>query len=1166
MILKEFFKQDINRNIETVIKADDQEHILQEVEEYVVTHEISSKVRDFFSAYNDYQGANGVWISGFFGSGKSHLLKILSYVLENKEYNGYKLGDMFAGKIEGDEMLKGDVKQSTRIPSESILFNIDQQAQITTKKEEDAVLNVFYKVFNDHLGYFGAQRHVAEFERWLDEENVYSNFMRKYEETAGEPWIKARRKYFDPKVKTTVAAVLAGIFNDSPAKYDNILDTLQTDSRISVEDFCEKVMTYIKTNPRGFRLNFFVDEVGQYISDNTRLMLNMQTIAETLATKTKGQSWIIVTSQEDIEKVMGDLNARQQNDFSRIQARFNLKIPLTSANVDEVIEKRLLAKNEKAGSVLKSTWEKESSNLETLLSFSEAGVQFRGYHGEDDFVNKFPFAPFQFDLFQQCIRALSIHNAFQGKHASVGERSMLGVFQDVVQRIEDKRENTLVSFDLLFEGLRSTVRGEIQNAITLAEKNLDNEFAIRVLKALFLVKYYSNFKTTAHNVSVLMIDDINVDLKKHEQKVQEALNILETQNYIQRNGDLYEFLTDDEKDIQEEIKSMEIDNQQVTQLLKEILFDEIIRDTRIRYLDNKQEYEYTSKIDGIILGRERELTIEIITPNFDDYGNESLFKAQTMGYNTLMMMVLPSDERLMKDMRMYLKTGKYIKQSRSTTNKDNIKQILYDKSQQNNERRQELVLILRKLLGEADVFLNGSKHEMVSTSDGKTKVVKGFQDLIKIAYPSLRMLGKVVYTEDTIKGIIRSTQDDLFGTDDSAISEAESEILNLVVRRKKQSDRTSLQDLREHFSKKPYGWYANGIWSVTARLFKRGKIEIRQDANLLSDEEALDALLNTRTHNNTLLVPQMEVDPRHVRQLSEMYHQMFDEVCPAREAKDMANAFRDKVKSELVAVNQLLASVENYPFLKAMEPLGELMEKLADKEYAWLFTNVKEYEDELLDAKEDVLDPIKKFWHGEQKKIYDSIRIFIQDNQSNLEYIQSDELAKLKEVYYHSKPYSGNLIRDAKTARDTLTQKVLDQIEAEKKSAIRVVERVIDVLKKNVEFEKLNKDKKVQVLKPFNEEIEKLREQRFIANIRQARERVENELLTTQLNEMVKLATPADTEKETHEPKVHYIPGSTIKVNYPNSELRTEADVNEYVEALKKELLKHIRENKRISL
>ena len=87
MILKDIFSRDINRTIETVIKADDQDHILDEVTEYVVTKEVEKKVKDFFSAYNDYRGANGVWISGFFGSGKSHLLKILSYVLENRELN-----------------------------------------------------------------------------------------------------------------------------------------------------------------------------------------------------------------------------------------------------------------------------------------------------------------------------------------------------------------------------------------------------------------------------------------------------------------------------------------------------------------------------------------------------------------------------------------------------------------------------------------------------------------------------------------------------------------------------------------------------------------------------------------------------------------------------------------------------------------------------------------------------------------------------------------------------------------------------------------------------------------------------------------------------------------------------------------------------------------------
>ena len=175
MKLKDFFVKDINRTIETVIKADDQDHIFEEVVEYIVTDEVTKKIRDFFSAYNDYRGVNGVWISGFFGSGKSHLLKILSYVLENKEYDGYRLGELFAEKIEDDKILKADILKATKCPSESILFNIDQQAQITTKQEEDALLNVFYKVFNDNLGYYGDRQYVAEFERLLDHDVFLKN-------------------------------------------------------------------------------------------------------------------------------------------------------------------------------------------------------------------------------------------------------------------------------------------------------------------------------------------------------------------------------------------------------------------------------------------------------------------------------------------------------------------------------------------------------------------------------------------------------------------------------------------------------------------------------------------------------------------------------------------------------------------------------------------------------------------------------------------------------------------------------------------------------------------------------------------------------------------------------------------------------------------------------
>ncbi len=1163
MIIRDFFQKNIDRTIETVVKADDQEHILDEMMEYVITNEISKKITDFFSAYNDYQGANGVWISGFFGSGKSHLLKIISYVLENREFNGYKLGEVFAQKIENDDLLKADIINSTRIPSESILFNIDQKAQSSAVKEQDALLDVFYKVFNDHLGYFGTNLYISEFERWLDSEGVYKTFQEEFEKETGEFWSNARRKTFHPKVKEGMGKVLSKIMGNSPESYSIVIETIRKDFSISVEDFCTKVNDYIKTKPKGFRLNFFVDEVGQFISDNTKLMLNLQTIAETLATKTKGNSWILVTSQEDMERVVGDMTKSQQNDFSKIQARFKIKIPLTSANVDEVIEKRLLSKAQPAKDILKGVWIKEQSSMETLLSFSEVGVQFKGYRDEVDFINKYPFIPYQFDLFQQSIRALSNHNAFQGKHASVGERSMLGVFQHVAQKLSNNNENSIVSFDMLFEGIRSTIRGELQSAIILAEKNLENPFAIKVLKALFMVKYFSNFKSTERNISTLMIDNIHIDTIKHDQNVHRALTLLENQTYIQRNGDLYEFLTDEEKDIEQEIKSTEIDDGQITNLFKEIIFDTIIGDTKIRFLDNKQDYEFASKIDGTILGREKELTVEVITPNFRDHDREDFFKSQTMGYQTLLMMVLPNNEHMLLDVRMYLKTEKYIRLSQSINNKDNVKHILYEKAQQNTIRRSALVNLLRKLLGESAVYMNGMRQEMNGASDGKNKLVNAFQKLILLAYPNLKMLGNIQFSEESIKKIIYDKQDDLFKTDDSTISEAESEILNVIQKRKKQSDRTSLSDLRDLFTRKPYGWYPNAIWCIVAKLYKRGKVEVRQDSNLLDDDEVLNSLMNTRLHGNTLLEPQVDIDPKFIKQLTTIYNDFFDEPCPAKEAKDVALAFRSKLTNEFITLNQIMASKDNYPFLLELKPVLEQIEKLTKKEYQYFLTNMKDYEDFLLDSKDNLIDPIKRFWNGDQKKIFDSIGLLFSLDNSNLEYVECPELDVLREVYSHKTPYIGNIIKDAKAAKDVLTSKVVTLIDQERSLTNTEIEKAIKRIQEHDDFKTLDETKRKRVLKPFEDERQKLNDQRFIANLREARSYVKGKLLEQQLNEMVRLAKPID---DAGEPEVRYQRLTNIKVNFQKSELRTAKDVEEYVDALKVALNNLINKNERITL
>lgn len=1166
MIVKDFFEKDINRTIETVIKADDRDHISTEVEEYVITKEIAKKIRDLFQNYNGYSGANGVWISGFFGSGKSHLLKILSYVLENKEFNGTKSGERFAKKIENDEMLKGDVLAATRIPSESILFNIDHQAQITSKADANAILSVFYKVFYDHLGYYGFQPHVAEFEMWIDKQGKYDDFKTRFESKQGSNWQKSRIEYFDPIVTTSVAEVLSDMFGLDSSKYETILDSLEDKSKQSIEDFCLRVNDYINLKPKGFRLNFFVDEVGQYISDSTKLMLNLQTIAETLATTTKGNSWILVTSQEDMEKVVGDMTKNQENDFSRIQARFKIKVPLTSANVGEVIEKRLLKKTSEAGKYLTASFKKESALLDTLLSFSESGIQFKGYKSDEDFANKMPFVSYQFDLFQQCRIALSNHNAFQGKHASVGERSMLGVFQQVIQAIEEKDADSLVSFDLMFDGVRNELKGQIQQSINLAENQLDDAFAPKVLKALFLVKYFGSFKTTKRNISVLMIDHINIDIKKHEQRIDEALNSLENQSYVQRNGDVYEFLTDDEKDVEEEIKNTDIDDQSITTLLKEIIFDETIGFNKIKYFDNKQDYEFCSKIDGSAIGREKELEIEIITENYHSYNNTTFIQSQTMGSSGLKI-VLPSNATFMKDLKMWLKIDKYNKQNQSTSNRPEVKRILQEKGGQNAERRRNLILMANTSLGNAAVYCNGAKIELSATSDGRTLVINAFQNLIKSVYPNLRMLNNISYSEDTFKQVVSGTADDLFKNDDQTISEAENEILTIINRRKNQSDRTTLADLKTHFSKRPYGWYQNAVWTLVAKLYKRGKIELKKDANTLEDMEVIQSLLNSASYVNVLLELQATIDPKLVKDLKAIYAEAFDENCPFNDAKEVASSFKDKLKDMHSYLNELIAMQGNLPFVTSLVGFRDKLSKLGNKEYAYFLTNIKDFEDDLLDTKENVLDPIKRFINGDQVKIYEAVRGFVKGDLSNLDYVHGDEFVTLKALLDNPTPYSGNAIKEAKISQDALSKKVIDKIAEEKANAIIAVQSLVDDIKTKEEFISLNPSDQNKIVAPFKLEIGLIETQRYIGNIRNTKATVQDQLYPKQLNEMMRLSKPEiDGGNVLNEPIPHYIRRTAIKVNFEKSELRSEEDVDMYIEALKKALLEQIKENRRISI
>lgn len=1185
MNLKTIFKQPVDRPIEGVIKADDEASLSLEIREYVLTNEVEKRLETFLDAYNNYEGANGVWVSGFFGSGKSHLLKMLALILENREIDGTSALELFLSKCEDNEILRGDLKKAVSIPSKSILFNIDQKADIISKTQVDALLAVFVKVFDEMCGYYGKQGHIAQFERDLDSRGLYEKFKSSYEKVAGKTWEKGREQaLLEAK---NVAKAYAEATNGDEASAMGILDKYRSQYRVSIEDFAEQVHAYIKRQSPDFRLNFFVDEVGQYIADNVKLMTNLQTIAESLATKCRGRAWIIVTAQEDMGTVVGEMGKQQGNDFTKIQARFANRMKLTSADVAEVIQKRLLAKTENGINLLTDIYHAQSNNFKTLFDFADGSQTYRNFQDRNHFIFSYPFIPYQFSLFQSAIQSLSQHNAFEGKHSSVGERSMLGVFQQVATKIGECELGQLATFDLMFDGIRTTLKSNIQRAIIQAEKHLvglESSFAIRMLKTLFLVKYVKEFKPTVRNLCVLMLDGFDQELPALRKRVEEALSLLEQQTYIQRNGDLFEYLTDEEKDVEQEIKNTEVESSDVAAELEKIIFDQIIKNRKIRYDESGQDYPYSKKLDDRLFGREQELSIHVISPFYEDAEDVSVLQGRNMGRDELMV-VMPADERLVRDLMMYKRTEKYIRQNMSITQQELVKRILNDKQYSNRERYVDLQDRVKSLMGSAKLFVAGTEVDLGS-EDAQTRVLRGFHELISRVYSNLRMLRGISYTEKDLTNCLNQSQLNISGTDSNTLAESEQEVFAFIQSNNKNSVRTTVKNLIERFERKPYGWYYAAILCTLAKLCARGKVDVRSDGNLLEDEELGRALRNSHEHGNLVLEPQIEFTGSQVRALKDFYEDFFDNQPRSSEAKALGSETSTKFQECIERLIHLEKQTSQYPFLGALNPVIEKLKGMTGKQYGWYLTELPRQEDDLLQMKEGVIDPVLKFMSGPQKEIFDSARKIVQTQESNFSYVEGEEGTLVISRLNDPECFKSNHMQELKRHVEVLHKKVAAQVEVEIVNAKEAVAQLKDRLCGMSEFEALSSDQQEQIERSFDEFSAGIESEKLIAVIRDSLRQFEERHYQQLLSQMAGWAQPPSVEESASEsdgakpvnegekqarrikaePKIEYIPSRAVKITFEKAWLADESDVDLYLKAMRAALLEEIRKGKRIQI
>ena len=570
MQIREMFAKPIDRDLQGVIIVgqDETANVKQELEEYVVTRELQKHFADFFASYKTGIIGNtsktGVWISGFFGSGKSHFLKILSYLLENKEIAGKKAIDYFVddNKI-ADPMVLADMQLAANTPTDVVLFNIDSKSDGGSKQNKDAIVNVFLKVFNEMQGYCGAMPFLADLERRLNEEGKYEEFKQKFEENYGDAWVDSRQDF--DFIQDDIVDTLIDMDFMSEAAARNWCEKAAEPYKISIEDFAKRVKAYIDRKGDNHHVAFLVDEVGQYIGDDSNLMLNLQTVREELGKECNGKAWVIVTSQQDIDSI----TKVKGNDFSKIQGRFDTRISLSSANVDEVIKKRILDKKDTAAQMLRLLYGQKATTIKNKIVFND-GVEKKLYADENDFALVYPFVPYQFNLLASVLTSIRTHGA-SGKHLSEGERSMLAMFKESAMDYKEHEEGTLIPFHAFYDALENFLdhshRGVIIKAYDNSFINPDHKtkdvFAINVLKTLFMIKYVNDVEANIDNITSLMISDIEDDRIELKAKVEDALKVLMRQMLVQRNGEIYVFLTDEEQEINREIESQNVEMAEV---------------------------------------------------------------------------------------------------------------------------------------------------------------------------------------------------------------------------------------------------------------------------------------------------------------------------------------------------------------------------------------------------------------------------------------------------------------------------------------------------------------------------------------------------------------------------------------------------------------------------
>jgi hypothetical protein len=618
--IRELFEKRIDRHIEEVIKVDqaDEETVLHELQEYVLTDSIGEHFTTVYKAIADapsepHEGI-GIWVSGFFGSGKSSFAKIIGYTVAGRLVCGQSASEIVKDKARHElprsqaETLAAYLDVITaKIPTQAIIFDVSMDRGVRTANER--ITEIMYKALLRALDY-AEDFDLAALEISLEGDGLLDRFREVFQELHGNRW-EVRRKL--GRGINEASAVLNKLDQDTYPSADSWAKSLgQGRADITPNLLAERAFELTQRRHPGHALIFIIDEVGQYVSRSVDKMLDLQAVVQAFGREGKNRvshrqatapCWIVVTSQEKLNEVVDALDSRKI-ELARLQDRFPFPVDLKQSDISEVTSKRVLHKNPEGARLLAQRFDEYEGCLKQLCTLERTGRNVD--ITRDTFVNLYPYLPYQIDLCIDIVSGLRLRRGAQ-RHIGGSNRTIIKQAQQMLvhpqTNLAAQPIGSLVTLDLVYELLYAgnLLPTEVTREVDDVPSRLPNQaMAQKVAKAVALLEAVTDLPRTPRNLAAVLHP--RLDAASQLSEVEAALKQLEAAQIVRESEEGFKLLTIQEKQWDTTRRGLDpkpADRHRIVrELLQEVFTDPSIRGYRYQ---NRKAFPLALVVEGTVV-------------------------------------------------------------------------------------------------------------------------------------------------------------------------------------------------------------------------------------------------------------------------------------------------------------------------------------------------------------------------------------------------------------------------------------------------------------------------------------------------------------------------------------------------------------------------------------